>query len=184
MCGIFAYIGHKDPLTTCLAGLEQLEYRGYDSAGIAGIVDGQLASYKEAGKVSHLKQNIRLQPLELAIGHTRWATHGKVSHHNAHPHFDTSHSIALVHNGIIENYSTLKEKLKQKGIPFVSETDSEVIAQLISFYFKGNLCEAVQKTLSLLQGTFAIALIHKDYPDQIIAAARESPLAIGFNDER
>lgn len=184
MCGIFAYIGHKDPLTTCLAGLEQLEYRGYDSAGIAGTVAGKLVSYKEAGKVSHLKQNIQLQSLELAIGHTRWATHGKVSHHNAHPHFDASHSIALVHNGIIENYLPLREKLKQEGVSFVSETDSEVIVQLISFYFTGNLCEAVQKTLSLLQGTFAIALIHKDYPNQIIAAARESPLAIGFNDER
>ncbi len=184
MCGIFGYNGNKDPLQKCLDGLEQLEYRGYDSAGIAGTSQGRIVSCRKPGKISVLKNKISLKNLELAIGHTRWATHGKVSEENAHPHFDTAKSIALVHNGIIENYSQLREDLKKKGVQFSSETDSEVIVQLISFLYQGNLCGAVQKTLPLLKGAFAIALIHKDHPDQIVAAARESPLAVGFNDER
>lgn len=183
MCGIFGYIGKKDPLQACLKGLQQLEYRGYDSAGIAGIIRGKLASYKKPGKISFLKQKISLKDLELAIGHTRWATHGKVSEENAHPHLDETKSIALVHNGIIENYSSLREDLKKQGLSFVSETDSEVIVQLIRSFYRGDLCEAVQKALPLLKGAFAIALIHKDHPNQIVAAARESPLAIGFDDE-
>jgi glucosamine--fructose-6-phosphate aminotransferase (isomerizing) len=188
MCGIFGYIGAKDPLTACLAGLELLEYRGYDSAGIAGIENGFIAFCKESGKISQLKKKIKkkidLKTLELAIGHTRWATHGKVSDENAHPLFDTSGSIALVHNGIVENFDVLREELKLKGVPFVSETDSEVIVQLISRYYKGDLCQAVQQTLPFLKGAFAIALIHKDHPEQIVVAARESPLAIGFDDEQ
>ncbi len=183
MCGIFGYIGSKDPLTVCLKGLEQLEYRGYDSTGIAGVIAGKIASYKEAGKISLLKQKINLRSLELAIGHTRWATHGKVSQENAHPHVDASQSIALVHNGIIENYSSLRDGLKRQGVLFASETDSEVIVQLVSSFYRGDLCKAVQQTLPLLHGAFAIALIHKDHPDQILVAARESPLAIGFDDE-
>ncbi len=183
MCGIFGYIGDKDPLKTCLAGLEQLEYRGYDSTGIAGIAEGAISTYKEAGKLSLLKQKINLSRLDLAIGHTRWATHGKVTYENAHPHLDSSQSIALVHNGIIENYDSLREELKSRGIPFLSETDSEVIVQLISSHYQGNLVDAVYKTLPLLKGAFAIALIHKDHPDQIVAAARESPLAIAYNDD-
>jgi glucosamine--fructose-6-phosphate aminotransferase (isomerizing) len=184
MCGIFGYIGGRDPLTVCLEGLEQLEYRGYDSTGIAGIIAGKLVSCKETGKISYLKKKINLHELELAIGHTRWATHGGVSQKNAHPHVDASESIALVHNGIITNYNSLREELKKRGIPFVSETDSEVIVQLIAFHYRDNLCDAVQKTLPLLQGAFAIALIHKDHPGQIVAAARESPLAVGFDDEK
>lgn len=182
MCGIFGYIGDQDPLQACIAGLEQLEYRGYDSTGIAGIVKGQLAICKEAGKLSRLKQKLTLKSLELAIGHTRWATHGQVTNENAHPHFDAGQSVALVHNGIIENYSALKEQLQ--GVPFVSETDSEVIAQLIAKHYTGDLVEAVQKTLPLLKGHFAIALIHKNHPDLIVAAARECPLSIGYNDAR
>ncbi|MBS0626252.1 MAG: glutamine--fructose-6-phosphate transaminase (isomerizing) [Verrucomicrobia bacterium] len=184
MCGIFGYIGKKDPLQTCIAGLEQLEYRGYDSTGIAGISNGTLASCKEAGKISQLKKKIKLKGLDLAIGHTRWATHGKVSHENAHPHFDSTNSIALVHNGIIENYDALREELKKRGVPFVSETDTEVIVQLIASLYKGDLCQAVHQTLPLLKGAFAIALIHKDHPNQIVAAARESPLAVGIDDQK
>lgn len=182
MCGIFGYIGKKDPLKACLSGLKQLEYRGYDSAGVAGIIRGKLVSYKQPGKISLLMQKISLEDLELAIGHTRWATHGKVTEENAHPHLDAKGHMALVHNGIIENYSSLREDLKKQGVVFSSETDSEVIVQLISSLYQGDLCKAVQKALPLLKGAFAIALIHKNHPDQIVAAARESPLAVGFDD--
>lgn len=184
MCGIFGYIGARDPLKACIEGLEQLEYRGYDSTGIAGIAHGQIAFCKEAGKLSNLKQKLKLKSLDLAIGHTRWATHGKVTNQNAHPHLDAKETIALVHNGIIENYDSLREALKADGVSFLSETDTEVIAQLIAKHYVGDLVEAVQKTLPLLKGHFAIALIHKDHPDLIVAAARECPLSIGYDDPR
>jgi len=183
MCGIFGYIGEEDPLENCLAGLEQLEYRGYDSTGIAGIAKGKIALCKETGKLSKLKEKLTLSGLEVAIGHTRWATHGKVTHSNAHPHLDAQETIALVHNGIIENYASLKKQLQGEGVIFLSETDTEVIAQLISRHYAGDLVAAVQKALSLLKGHFAIALIHKDHPDQIVAAARESPLSIGIDEK-
>jgi glucosamine--fructose-6-phosphate aminotransferase (isomerizing) len=184
MCGIFGYIGEGDPLEACLAGLALLEYRGYDSTGIAGIAEGNLAICKETGKVSQLKQKLTLKTLDLAIGHTRWATHGQVTPENAHPHFDEKKTIALVHNGIIENYDALRKQLKKNGTSFASETDSEVIAQLIAQHYNGDLIEAVQETLPLLKGHFAIALIHKDHPDLIVAAARECPLSIGYDDSR
>lgn len=180
MCGIFGYIG-PNPLLKCLEGLQRLEYRGYDSAGIAGINGGKIVFCKEAGKLSALKKSIRLSELDLAIGHTRWATHGKVTNENAHPHLDAQETVALVHNGIIENYDSLREELKQSGVTFTSETDTEVVAQLIAKHYSGNLLEAVQNTLPLLKGHFAIALIHKNHPNQIIAAARECPLSIGYN---
>lgn len=183
MCGIFGYIGEEDPLRACVAGLEQLEYRGYDSTGIAGISGGSLTICKEIGKLSSLKQKLTLQALDLAIGHTRWATHGKVTHQNAHPHFDKKKTIALVHNGIIENYDALREELRREGVVFVSETDTEVITQLIAKHYEGDLVRAVQKTLPLLKGHFAIALIHKDHPDQIIAASRECPLSVGTDEK-
>lgn len=182
MCGIFGYIGDEDPLKMCLSGLEQLEYRGYDSSGIAGILDGKIASCKEVGKLSNLKTRLTLKRLEIAIGHTRWATHGKVTQPNAHPHIDSQQSIALVHNGIIENCEALKETLQKEGISFYSETDTEVIANLIAKYYRGNLVEAVHQALPQMVGHFAIALIHKDHPKEMIAAARECPLSIGFND--
>jgi glucosamine--fructose-6-phosphate aminotransferase (isomerizing) len=184
MCGIFGYIGEDDALKTCILGLEQLEYRGYDSSGIAGIANGEIAICKEVGKLSNLKEKLTLKRLEVAIGHTRWATHGKVTQINAHPHKDNKNSIALVHNGIIENCDLLREELKQKGISFLSETDTEVITQLISSNYSGDLLQAVQKSLPHLKGHFALALIHKDHPDQMIAAARECPLSIGYNDQK
>lgn len=185
MCGIFGYIGKKDPISICIAGLKQLEYRGYDSAGIAGIHEGKIKFCKEAGKIASLENKIQKEELilDFAIGHTRWATHGKPTNINAHPHFDDKASIALVHNGIIENYSSLREQLIQEGFHFSSETDTEIIANLISKFYKEDLLLAVQKALPLLKGSFAIALIHCHYPDQIIAAARESPLSIGFDDQ-
>lgn len=184
MCGVFGYIGDQDPLEKCLAGLQQLEYRGYDSTGIAGISQGQIVVCKRAGKLSRLKETLNLQKLQLAIGHTRWATHGKVSDENAHPHLDAWGTLALIHNGIIENYDPLRQKLKADGVSFSSETDSEVIAQLISQFYKGDLVEAVRLSIQLLKGIFAIAVIHKDHPDQIVAAARECPLSVGCNDEK
>ncbi len=182
MCGIFGYIGTKDSLQVCLNGLQLLEYRGYDSTGIAGVENGQIAYCKEAGKLHVLQQKLPFQKLDVAIGHTRWATHGKVSSNNAHPHLDEKCDIALVHNGIIENYDVLRSDLQMHGVRFVSETDSEVIVQLIAHHYKGELVEAVQKVLPLLKGHFAIAVIHKDFPDRIVAAARECPLAIGYDD--
>ncbi|PIS02844.1 MAG: glutamine--fructose-6-phosphate transaminase (isomerizing) [Chlamydiae bacterium CG10_big_fil_rev_8_21_14_0_10_42_34] len=183
MCGIFGYIGKKNPLKACLKGLELLEYRGYDSSGIAGIVAGKIESCKEIGKLSCLKEKLTLKALEVAIGHTRWATHGKVTNQNAHPQFDSKQSIALVHNGIIENFDEIRTRLEKNGIVFSSETDTEVITQLISSNYEGNLADAVHRSLPFLKGHFAIALIHKDHPDLIIAAARECPLSIGTDDK-
>lgn len=183
MCGIFGYIGIDDPLKNCIAGLELLEYRGYDSTGIAGVSKGALSIFKETGKLSRLKATLVPATLDVAIGHTRWATHGKVTDTNAHPHFDTKKTIALVHNGIIENFAELRSDLQKQGVVFISETDSEVIVQLLSHNYTGNLVETVQKTIPLLKGQFAIAVIHKDHPDQIIAAARECPLSIGYDDQ-
>ena len=186
MCGIFGYLGKKDSLKVCLCGLKLLEYRGYDSAGIAGISEEGLFFCKSSGKILELENKLTKKPVRLTptIGHTRWATHGKPSEVNAHPHYDYRKSLALVHNGIIENYDSLRKILKKKGIPFHSDTDTEVIAQLISYHYKNNLLKAVQKSLRLLKGTFAIVLIHKDHPGQMIAASRESSLSIGYDKDQ
>lgn len=186
MCGIFGYIGSSEkenPVSICIEGLRSLEYRGYDSAGIAGLKNGVLTSCKTVGRIQELHDVVTQENLHLdiAIAHTRWATHGKPTKINAHPHFDHGSSIALVHNGIIENYKEIKENLKTKGIECISDTDTEVIVQLLSSYDRGDILEALQKTLSDLKGSLAIAIIHKDYPNEIFAAARENPLAIGFH---
>lgn len=183
MCGIFGYIGLRNPKEVCLAGLKLLEYRGYDSAGLAGIIAGELVACKEVGKLSVLEKSLSsyLHPFSLAIAHTRWATHGEPTRENAHPHFDETQSIAIVHNGIIENYLTLKAFLQLQGKKFYSDTDTEVIAQLVSYYYEGDLLQAAQKAFSQLKGSWGIALIHKNHPDQIIAAAKESPIAIACN---
>lgn len=184
MCGVFGYIGQRDALQVCLKGLEQLEYRGYDSTGIAGIKKGKIELCKRSGKLSSLTNNLPLFELELAIAHTRWATHGKVTDENAHPHSDAAQSIALVHNGIIENYDVLKRQLKQEGVIFSSQTDTEVVVNLIAKYYKGDLLQAVNETLPLLKGIFAFILIHKDHPEEIIAAARECPLSIAIDQKK
>jgi glutamine---fructose-6-phosphate transaminase (isomerizing) len=182
MCGIFGYIGKKNSVNVVIEGLKRLEYRGYDSAGIAGSKDGKLYSCKEVGKVSFLETELERTQLSLdvAIGHTRWATHGKPSELNAHPHFDALRTLSLVHNGIVENHEALRQHLIQKGITFQSETDTEVIAHLIGVHYHGDILKAVQTVIPLLEGSFAIAIIHRDYPDQIIAVAHESPLVIGI----
>ncbi len=186
MCGIFGYTGKENSLAICLKGLKQLEYRGYDSAGIAGVQNGELVFVKDSSKISLLEEKIleKNYSLDAAIGHTRWATHGKPTYENAHPHFDEKLSLALVHNGIIENYDSLKEMLKSKGFFFRSETDTEVIAQLIAYHYKGELYKAVQKAVKLLKGSLAIAVIHKDFPEEIVATTRESPLTIGYDTEK
>ncbi|MES2344873.1 MAG: hypothetical protein V4494_02915 [Chlamydiota bacterium] len=186
MCGIFCYIGPRNSAKVCIDGLKRLEYRGYDSAGIAGIYMGKILSHREIGNVQALKNAFDEQPLPLdvAIAHTRWATHGKPSKENAHPHLDESESIAVVHNGIIENHAALRTMLKEKGFSFKSDTDTEVIAQLIAHFYEGDILNAVQKTLTLLQGFWGIAVIHKDHPEKIIAAARENPIAIGLCSKR
>lgn len=185
MCGIFGYIGPKDAVKTTLAGLKKLEYRGYDSAGIAGVKNGKILYCKEVGKVSILEKQAEQAhlSLDIAIAQTRWATHGKPSKVNAHPHFDQKQSLALVHNGIIENHSALRKMLKEKGIECVSQTDTEVVAHLVGLFYEGDILKAVQQAVGLLKGAFAIALVHSDFPDQIIAIAHESPLLIGIGKE-
>ncbi len=186
MCGIFGYIGNKNSVEECLKGLKLLEYRGYDSAGIASIKNGKLFHFKACGKITVLEKKIDLKSFSsnIAIGHTRWATHGPVLEKNAHPHFDDKYNLALVHNGIIENYNPLKKTLISKGIKFTSETDSEVIAQLISYNYKNDIVKATIDTLKTLKGSLAIVAIHKNHPNEMIAAARESPLAIGYDDKK
>jgi glutamine---fructose-6-phosphate transaminase (isomerizing) len=182
MCGIFGYIGKKNPIQMALNGLKKLEYRGYDSAGIAGIKQNKIFYCKELGKVSALEKALLEQPIELdlSIAQTRWATHGKPSKINAHPHLDEKETLAIVHNGIIENYEELYAMLKDKGVKFLSETDTEIIAHLISLFYENSLLKAVQQTLPLLRGSFALAIIHRDFPDQIIACANDTPLVIGI----
>ncbi len=180
MCGIFGYIGPEDSAQICIEGLKKLEYRGYDSAGLAGIFGGELLFCKQVGKIRALEETWGASPqkLDLAIAHTRWATHGKPTKENAHPHFDQKLSLAVVHNGILENHHALREMLRGRGASFQSETDTEVIAQLISHFYEGDLLTAVQQALTLMHGFWGIAVIHKNHPDQIVAAARENPLAI------
>lgn len=167
---------------TALEGLKKLEYRGYDSAGIAGITDHTLVTWKEVGKVADLEKEVIKNPadLELAIAQTRWATHGGVTKINAHPHLDDTQKMAVVHNGIIENYLELKRMLIEEGHTFISETDTEVIVHLIAKYYQNDLQEAVQKATSLLKGAFAFLTIHSDHPDMIVAATHEYPLVIGI----
>jgi glucosamine--fructose-6-phosphate aminotransferase (isomerizing) len=186
MCGIFGYVGPRNPAQLCLSGLKNLEYRGYDSAGIAGVSQGKMYSCKEVGKIYALEEALKHTALylDMAIAHTRWATHGKPTKENAHPHFDQTQQIAVVHNGIIENHAELREMLLAKGKEFYSDTDTEVIAQLVSDCYAGDLLAAVQKALSMLHGFWGIALIHQNHPHQIIAAARENPIAIGHNPVR
>lgn len=185
MCGIYGYIGStskKKPLEECLDGLLKLQYRGYDSAGVASIHDGSVFSFRSVGKVDKLDALIKHNKLKLstAIAHTRWATHGGLTTENTHPHIDYKNTLALVHNGIIENYLEIKSFLQEQGVTFVSETDTEAVTNLISFFCTTSIKDAIVKALSMIKGSFAIVLIHKDFPDAIFAGARNCPLAIGL----
>ncbi|MFY7842829.1 MAG: glutamine--fructose-6-phosphate transaminase (isomerizing) [Rhabdochlamydiaceae bacterium] len=181
MCGIFGYVGPQDGISICLSGLKNLEYRGYDSAGVAGIHDQAIFLRKEVGKIDCLQNALKDLSLDLnvAIAHTRWATHGQPSQVNAHPQLDSLKQVAVVHNGIVENHADLRRFLISKGVVFQSDTDTEVIAQLVAFYYQGDILEAVKTTLSQLRGFWGLCVIHKNHPDMIIAAAKESPLCIG-----
>lgn len=183
MCGIFGHLGPSDSANLCIEGLKFLEYRGYDSAGIAGISAGKLIYHKEVGSLAHLKEAIEKNPLplELAIAHTRWATHGIATRENAHPHFDEHYRVAVVHNGIIDNQASVKAMLQKKGVKFSTDTDTEVIAQLISHHYSGNILEATKQTLAELTGTWGIAVIHQNHPGTLIAAARENTLAVALD---
>ncbi|MFH1073924.1 MAG: glutamine--fructose-6-phosphate transaminase (isomerizing) [Candidatus Firestonebacteria bacterium] len=185
MCGIVGYAGGKFVDSVLIVGLERLEYRGYDSAGAATIVNGELGFRKKAGKLKILDESLKQTPLggNIGIAHTRWATHGAPSEQNAHPHFDCKQKIAVVHNGIIENYSKLREELTSKGHVFESETDSEVVPHLIEDNFKGDFKAAVIKTLAQMEGSFALVIISEHQPDSLIAVRKKSPLAIGVGKE-
>ncbi|MDP2911653.1 MAG: glutamine--fructose-6-phosphate transaminase (isomerizing), partial [Candidatus Omnitrophota bacterium] len=183
MCGIVGYIGNKKALPVLLDGLKQLEYRGYDSAGVAVLSKSSIKIAKKSGKIKDLVaaigQRDDIKDSCLGIGHSRWATHGAPTNINAHPHSDCSNNIAIVHNGIIENFSILKERLLAEGHKFKSETDTEAVAHLIEKYYNGDLKEAVLKTLKELEGSFALGVISSNEPDKLICARKESPLIIG-----
>ena len=188
MCGIVGYIGNKQAYPILIKGLRRLEYRGYDSAGIALLNNGKLNVYKAKGKVSDLVHFAEQKDIEGTIGiaHTRWATHGEPNQVNAHPHFSQSEELAIIHNGIIENYAVLKESLKKHGYTFSSETDTEVLVQLIEYIKKSNkvdLTTAVQLALNQVVGAYAIAVIEKGHPDLIVAARKGSPLVVGIGED-
>ena len=186
MCGIIGYIGEKNCVPILINGLKRLEYRGYDSAGISIINNGNTSIVKNKGKVSALEEKVSLMKLNavLGIGHTRWATHGIPNEINAHPHSNEDNTLFLIHNGIIENYQTIKKGLKQIGYSFRSETDSEVLVMLIDSFLKKNypLTKAVQLALSEVEGTYGIAVIYKDEPDKIVVARKGSPLVVGLGE--
>ncbi len=185
MCGIVGYVGRRQAVPLIMEGLEHLEYRGYDSAGIACLErkGGEIFVEKEKGKLGELRKRLKLRSVDshIGIGHTRWATHGEPSRVNAHPHLDPSHRIALVHNGIVENYAVLKTELKAKGYRFLSETDTEVAALLISSYYKkGDFAQALRKAVVRLEGFFAFVILDKSDPEKLYVFRRSNPLVIGL----
>ncbi|HEY3397063.1 MAG TPA: glutamine--fructose-6-phosphate transaminase (isomerizing) [Armatimonadota bacterium] len=184
MCGIVGYIGSRSAAKICVEGLHRLEYRGYDSAGIAVVRDGKLDVRKVVGKLLNMDASLAETPLEgtIGIGHTRWATHGKPSVENSHPHISMNGRIAVVHNGIIENYGELREQLKAEGYEFKSQTDTEVMAHLTQKYYTGDLRAAVVRAVHDLRGAFAFGIICADNPDTLIAVRRFSPLVVGLGE--
>jgi len=181
LCGIIGYAGYRAANEVLIESLKRLEYRGYDSAGI-GIIDEKLQVFKDIGEISMLQHSIPKIKGNLGIGHTRWATHGKVSKENAHPHLSCDSKIAIVHNGIIENFRVLREELEAKGHTFISQTDSEIIAHLIEDEYKGNLEKAVFSSIKKIKGSFAFVAICEDEPEKLVGARNESPLIIGVGD--
>jgi len=185
MCGIVGYIGNKSASKVILDGLEKLEYRGYDSAGIAIIQDDHIEIQKKQGRLSVLVDFLKEHPIEgsTGIGHTRWATHGAPSNENSHPHFNKDKTICVVHNGIIENYLDIKKDLTKKGYEFISETDTEVIAHLLDYYYEGDLFKAIYKMLDVVEGAYALGILHKYHPNELICARKDSPLVIGLGEK-
>lgn len=182
MCGIVGYVGHGDAVEVILEGLSKLEYRGYDSSGIAIIENGKIRVEKKTGKLQVLSDYLEENPMtsDVGIGHTRWATHGAPSDINSHPHFSEDKSVAVIHNGIIENYLSLKKELVENGYRFISETDTEVVAHLFHFYYDGELLSTLRKVLDRVTGSYALGIIHKNHPDQLVCARKDSPLVIGI----
>lgn len=182
MCGIVGYIGEQQAAPVLLDGLAKLEYRGYDSAGMAVCENGEIRMVKATGRLKVLEALTKggsTLPGTAGIGHTRWATHGSPTDTNAHPHFNGSASIAVVHNGIIENYQKLKRKLESRGYHFVSETDTEVVAHLLDRYYTGSPLEAITKVMHRMEGSYALGIIFQDHPDEIYAVRKDSPLIVG-----
>ena len=184
MCGIVGYVGHKHVVPILLEGLHRLEYRGYDSAGIAVVEDGELCRVRMQGKVSCLTAQLaeRSFASTIGMGHTRWATHGKPSEANAHPHANGDESIMVVHNGIIENYQILREQLSARGYRFSSETDTEVVAHLIEDEYTGDLTQAVKRALRKVTGTYGLVVMHASHPRELVAARRGSPMVLGVGE--
>ncbi|WP_455352452.1 glutamine--fructose-6-phosphate transaminase (isomerizing) [Streptomyces sp. SYSU K217416] len=187
MCGIVGYVGAQSALDVVIAGLKRLEYRGYDSAGVAVLADGQLAAAKKAGKLLNLEKELVDRPLPAGttgIGHTRWATHGAPTDVNAHPHLDNSGRVAVVHNGIIENFAALRAELAERGHDLASETDTEVVAHLLaeSFSSCGDLAESMRQVCRQLEGAFTLVAVHADEPDVVVGARRNSPLVVGVGE--
>lgn len=184
MCGIVGYVGPRSVKDVVISGLRKLEYRGYDSAGIAVLDDGKVKIVKAVGRLVNLEDKLESHPIEgrVGIGHTRWATHGRPSDDNAHPHSDCSGRFAIVHNGIIENYLSLREELVAKGHQFVSETDTEVVAHLIEDVFNGSILDTMVAVGKRIRGAYALVVISKDDPDTIIVMRKASPVIIGLGD--
>ena len=186
MCGIVGYVGKAQAAPVILDGLSKLEYRGYDSAGMAVFDGNRIQIEKSVGRLKVLEELTHdgaTMPGLIGIGHTRWATHGAPSDVNSHPHYNSEETIAVVHNGIIENYIPLKNKLIKKGYHFVSETDTEVLAHLLDYYYKGNPLEAITKVLHRVEGSYALGILFADYPDTLYAVRKDSPLIVGKSDE-
>lgn len=186
MCGIVGFTGNQQAAPVLLEGLSKLEYRGYDSAGIS-VYDGEkIETVKTKGKIKDLRKltnDGRNLPGTVGIGHTRWATHGEPSDINSHPHVNAEETIAVVHNGIIENYLELKQRLIKKGYVFKSETDTEVVALLLDYYFDGDLLKTLAKVMTRIEGSYALGIMNKDNPDEIIAVKKDSPLIVGLSEE-
>jgi glucosamine--fructose-6-phosphate aminotransferase (isomerizing) len=185
MCGIIGYAGRNQGLPKIIEGLRRLEYRGYDSAGVALITSAGISTIKRAGKLAALEgalDKVDLPPSVTGIGHTRWATHGAPNDRNAHPHLNPAQELAIIHNGIIENYVSLRRELESEGNDFLSETDSEVVAHLLGQAYEkcgGDLAEAMRQTCLRLEGAFSLVAIHAKSPDQVVGARRNSPLVVG-----
>ena len=183
MCGIVGYVGKRNAQNVLLDGLEKLEYRGYDSAGVALVLEGGIRVVKSKGRLAELRKKLELQALaesRCGIGHTRWATHGEPSDVNSHPH--STPRVSIVHNGIIENYGILKERLMAKGYTFESETDTEVLVKLIDNCYEGEPLKALHEALGMVRGSYALAVLFKDFPDTVFAVKRESPLIVGWGE--
>ena len=184
MCGIVGYVGKRNAQDVLLDGLEKLEYRGYDSAGVALALEGGIRVVKSKGRLAELRKRLAVEALARSgcgIGHTRWATHGEPSYVNSHPH--STPRVSIVHNGIIENYGVLKERLMAKGYTFESETDTEVLVKLIDSCYEGEPLKALRAALAMVRGSYALAVLFRDFPDTLFAVKRESPLIVGWGEE-